>query len=349
MTLKTVAERVGVSSMTVSNAFSRPDQLSAALRETILAAAAELGYAGPDPAARTLARGATGTVGILLSPSLRYAFTDEFSAVFLSAIAEELARSGLALTLLPPEGAGVVIPTRDVAMDGAIVYSCRLGADGLEQLHRRRLPLVHVDQPYDPAAISVNVEDADGARAAAQHLVDLGHRHVGLLVVDGGDLDLDLGEGSHGDRIRGWRAALDPAGVETTTITAPVSSEDEGADAVRALLAGPDLPTALLCFSDALAAGAVHAAQESGLRVPDDLSVVGFDDSPLARRVRPQLTTVRQDAAAKGRTAAAALVEAIARRRAGAEPEITHVVLPTELVIRDSTATPRAPEPAAGR
>ena len=78
MTLKTVAERVGVSSMTVSNAFSRPDQLSAALRERILAVAAELGYVGPDPAARTLARGTTGTVGLLITESLRYAFTDEF-------------------------------------------------------------------------------------------------------------------------------------------------------------------------------------------------------------------------------------------------------------------------------
>jgi DNA-binding LacI/PurR family transcriptional regulator len=115
VTLKTVAERVGVSSMTVSNAFSRPDQLSAALREKILAVAAELGYAGPDPAARTLARGATGTVGILITDSLRYAFTDEFSAEFLTAIAEELARGGLALTLLPPEGVGNVVPTRAVA------------------------------------------------------------------------------------------------------------------------------------------------------------------------------------------------------------------------------------------
>jgi DNA-binding LacI/PurR family transcriptional regulator len=339
VTLKTVAERVGVSSMTVSNAFSRPDQLSAALREKILAAAAELGYAGPDPAARTLARGATGTVGILITDSLRHAFTDEFSAEFLSAIAEELARGGLALTLLPPDGIGDVVPTRDVAMDGAIVYSCRVGADGIEHLRRRRLPLVQVDQPEDPLMTSVKIEDRVGARQAAQHVVDLGHRRVALVGV-GSEADL-LDTGNHLDqRVRGWHDALDPAGIEPVIVYSPLSTEDGGYRAVQPLLTGPDRPTALLCFSDAIAAGAMRAAQDAGLSVPGDLSVVGFDDSPLARRLRPALTTVRQDANAKGRAAAALLIDALARKRNGAEPEITHLVLPTELVVRESTAPP---------
>jgi DNA-binding LacI/PurR family transcriptional regulator len=346
VTLKTVAERVGVSSMTVSNAFSRPDQLSAALREKILAAAAELGYAGPDPAGRTLARGSTGTIGILITDSLRYAFTDEFSAEFLTAIAEELARGGLALTLLPPDGVGNVVPTRDVAMDGAIVYSCSVTGDGLEQLRRRRLPLVQVDQPDDALLSSVKIEDRVGARQAAQHVVDLGHRRIALIGVGS---EADLGGGNHLDhRVHGWRDALDPAGVEPVIVYSPQSTEDGGADAVRPLLIGPDRPTAVLCFSDAVAAGAVRAAQDAGLTVPRDLSVVGYDDSPLARRVRPALTTVRQDAVAKGRITAALLIDALARKRSGAEPEITHVVLPTELVVRDSTTTPPAPGPPVG-
>jgi DNA-binding LacI/PurR family transcriptional regulator len=138
VTLKTVAERVGVSPMTVSNAFSRPDQLSAALREKILATAAELGYVGPDPAARTLARGATGTVGILFHGTPRHALSDEFSALFLAVIAEELGRGGLALTLLPNAGTADVVPVRDVAMDGAIVYSCSPTDGSVEWLRRRR-------------------------------------------------------------------------------------------------------------------------------------------------------------------------------------------------------------------
>ncbi len=345
MTMKTVADRVGVSAMTVSNAYSRPDQLSAALRRRILDAAAELGYVGPDPAARTLARGSTGTVGILITQSLRYAFTDEFSAVFLSAIAEELARGGLALTILPPDsaetsdGKGTVVPTRDVAMDAAIVYSCRIRAEGLGWLRRRGLPLVQVDQPADPAVTSINVDDRGGALAAAQHLVDLGHRKVALLVVDDGDQSGD--EGSHQDRrLLGWRDALGPAGIEPVVVSCAVSAEDPAFAAVADLLAGPDRPTGLLCFSDAMAAGALRAARAAGLDVPGELSIVGFDDSPLALRTDPPLTTVRQDAVEKGRAAAAALIEALEGRRLGREAEIVHVVLPTELVVRGSTGPP---------
>jgi DNA-binding LacI/PurR family transcriptional regulator len=111
---------------------------------------------------------------------------------------------------------------------------------------------------------------------------------------------------------------------------------------VRPLLRGPDRPTAVLCFSDALAVGVVRAIEDAGLRVPDDVSVVGFDDTPLARRVRPALTTVHQDAAGKGRLAAAELAAAVARHRAGEEPVVHRFVLPTELVVRESTAPPPA-------
>src|ERR671939_417373 len=99
VTLQTIADRVGVSRMTVSNAFSRPDQLSEDLRRRILQAAEDLGYVGPDPAARALARGTTGAVGVLLTASLRYAFTDDVAIGFLGAVTEELEPTGLALTL----------------------------------------------------------------------------------------------------------------------------------------------------------------------------------------------------------------------------------------------------------
>jgi DNA-binding LacI/PurR family transcriptional regulator len=352
VTLKTVADRVGVSAMTVSNAFSRPDQLSAALRERILATAAELGYVGPDPAARTLARGATGTVGILLTESPGYAFTDEFSTAFLAAIAEELARTGLALTLLPSGRTGDVIPARDVAMDGALAYSCRPDVDGVDWLRRRRLPLVFVDQQPEPGYTSINVDDRGASVTAAQHVVDLGHRRIALLSVGreaGGD---DPGRNDFlvaRQRLRGWLDVLEPAGIEPVVLRSTVSTQEDGADAVRDLLAGPDRPTAILCFSDALAAGVVRAAEDAGLRVPDDLSVVGYDDSPLSRRMRPALTTVHQDAAEKGRIAAAELAAALARHRAGEESEVHRIVLPTELVVRDSTAPPPAHSIPASR
>ncbi|MCO1653977.1 LacI family DNA-binding transcriptional regulator [Pseudonocardia humida] len=345
MTLKTVADRVGVSAMTVSNAFSRPDQLSAALRERILAVAAELGYVGPDPAARTLARGATGTVGILLTESPQHAFYDEYTIAFLAAITGELARAGLALTLLPSGRAGGVIPARDVAMDGAIAYSCRPGVDGVDWLRKRRLPLVFVDQQPERDHTSINVDDRAAAAAAARHVVDLGHRRVALVTVGRDAPDPREAPSDYmvaRQRMRGWLDVLEPAGIEPVVRRSEYDSPEAGAEALRDLLDGPDRPTAVLCFSDALAAAVVRVAEDAGLRVPADLSVVGFDDTPLARRMRPALTTVHQDAAEKGRLAAAELAAAVARHRAGEEPVVRRLELPTELVVRESTAPPPA-------
>lgn len=347
VTLQTIADRVGVSRMTVSNAFSRPDQLSTTLRERILAAARELGYAGPDPAARALARGTTGAVGIVLTESLRFAFTDLVATSFLGAIAEELAPTGLALTLLPSGGTGDMVPARDVAIDGALIYSCDPTSPAVDWLTRRRLPMVYVDQTPVSDVASVNVEDRAGARAAAQHLVDLGHRRVGVLMsgVHGphGVVDDPAGliDGYPSTQRRlGWFDALDAAGITPRIVRQRNAVRDGSYAAARLLLDTPERPTAVLCFSDALAHGVIEAARDLGLRVPADLSVVGFDDNPLATRIRPALTTVRQDVEVKGRAAAAALRVAIERARTGDAGPVEHVLLPTELVVRDSTAPP---------
>jgi DNA-binding LacI/PurR family transcriptional regulator len=340
VTLKTVAERVGVSPMTVSNAFSRPDQLSAALREKILATAAELGYAGPDPAARTLARGSTGTVGILFHGTPRCALSDEFAALFLAVIAEELGRGGLALTLLPNLGTRDALPVRDVAMDGAIVYSCSAADEHVEWLRRRRIPLVLVDQPPDDRIPSVNVDDRGGAHAAAAHLVELGHRRIALLVPGSEALANPDDWFVPRERLRGWRDVLEPAGITPVLRYVEKTADEPGHAVARALLTGPDRPTAVLAFSDALATNVAHAADELRLRVPADLSVIGFDDSPLARRCTPALTTVRQDVVAKATAAAAELVAAVRARRADDEAPIRHHLLPTELVLRETTAPP---------
>ena len=330
--------------MTVSNAFSRPDQLSPALREKILAAAAELGYAGPDPAARTLARGSTGTVGILFHGTPRHALSDDLAALFLAVVAEELGRDGLALTLLPNLGTRDVEPVRDVAMDGAIIYSCSPVDEHVEWLRRRQLPLVLVDQPPDDRFPSVNVADRAGACAAATHLVEFGHRRIALLAAEG---TRDGTSRANPDdryvpreRLRGWRDALGPAGITPVPRYVERSGGEAAYAAARELLAAPDRPTAVLAFSDTLAADVLRAAADLRLRVPADVSVIGFDDSPLARRLTPALTTVRQDAVAKGSTAAAELVAAIRARRTGDAAPARHHLLATELVLRDTTAPP---------
>jgi DNA-binding LacI/PurR family transcriptional regulator len=350
VTLKTIAERAGVSRMTVSNAFSRPELLTDQLLSRVLAVADELGYVGPDPAARALARGTTGAVGLLLTDSLSEAFGDAVATTFLASVAESLTASGLSLTLLTPGGGPHgVVPARDVAVDGVLVYVCATDSSDVAWAKRRRLPMVGIDREPVEGFAHVNVDDRGGARAAAEHLVDLGHRQVGIMALrkdaSPGILDDPLDARlvySAQQRLLGWHDALSAAGITPTVVGAPF---EEGAahDAATMLLRAAERPTAILCYADLFARATVRAARQLGLGVPDDVSVVGFDDSPLALDVDPPITTVRQDIAVKGTTAVAALTAQLAARRGGTPaPAPEHVVLPTELVVRASTAPPGA-------
>lgn len=336
VTLQDVADVVGVSRMTVSNAFNRPDKLSETLRATILETAAELGYGGPDPSARALARGRAGTVGLLLTDTLGEAFRDPVSTEFLVAVGDALAEQALALTLVSTADERGPLG-RDLPMDGAIVYVCDPERVDLGWLQRRGTPVVTVDQVPTDGVPAVNVDDAGGARAAAQHLLDLGHRRVGILTLtpSGG-----VGNQPAVQRGLGWHEPLAQAGVEPVEVRAAFRPVTAAYDAAHALLDRPDRPTALLCFSDVFAAQAVRAAADLGLRVPEDLSVVGFDDADFAPTFRPALTTVRQRVGDKGRAAVAALTAVID----GAEAE-QRALLPTELVVRESTGP--APDASA--
>jgi DNA-binding LacI/PurR family transcriptional regulator len=322
--------------------------LSAALRDRILSVAEQLGYVGPDPTARALASGTTGAVGLLMSDTLHYTLTDEVAMGFIAAIADELAPTGLALTLLSAAPRDGIIPAREVAIDGALVYSCDATSPAVGWLARRRVPMVYVDQPPASGISSVNIDDRGGARAAAQHVLDLGHRRVGIVTSGfGGEFgvieDPRRASLAYGEtqRMLGWLDALDAARVRPRVVRLPHADPFElGSSAGQTLLAAQKQtrPTAILCFSDAIARGVIHAAEDAGLDVPADLSVVGFDDNPAGRRTRPALTTVRQDVDAKGRAAARALTGAIERAKTQRAGRAKHLVLDTELVVRDSTA-----------
>jgi len=355
VTLQTVADAVGVSRTTVSNAYSRPDQLAPDLRRRILGVAADLGYAGPDPAARSLRRGRAGAVGLLFSEALGYAFTDPAVVLFLQGVAEAGEPASVGLLLLPaPPGAPEAPGVRDAVVDGFLVYSVPDGYPGLRAVLDRRLPTVTVDEPVapgpGPAPGFVGIDDRAGARALAQHLLDLGHRRVGV-VTDRMAPDDRRGRydpGGHREapsrvgreRLAGYADALTAAGVAWPGV--PIVEEfpntvAAGRAAASALLDVADPPTAILAITDQLALGVLVAARERGLRVPEDLSVTGFDDVPAAAHADPPLTTVRQPLVEKGRAAARLLLDLIAER------PTRHVDLPADLVVRASTAPPRSP------
>ena len=191
--------------------------------------------------------------------------------------------------------------------------------------------MVAIDHDARDGVAEVHVDDRGGARLAAEHLLTLGHRRLGVVTLE---TKPDAENYPARERMLGWQDAFAEAGVTPIVVTTPYQPARAAYDAALQLLDRPDRPTGVVCFSDAFALATIRAAESLGLRVPDDLSVVGFDDSVLAAGSRPPLTTVHQEVAAKGRAA----VDAIAGLLDGRRPE--PVMLPTTLVVRGSTASP---------
>ncbi len=340
-TLATIAEAVGVSRMTVSNAFNRPDQLSAELRERVLAAAAELGYSGPNPVARTLSRGETGSIGLVLDYALTRAFTDPATVGFLQGVAAGCEDRAVGLSLVPKiEGRDAAL-VQSALVDGFVLYCTPEDDPRHRAVVERRLPYVLVDYDPGPGRRSVNIDDRGAARDTAEHLTALGHRDFGIVLPyakPGTAAAAEAAAARHVDsnRLAGWREALASAGVDWARVpvgTAGGSDRATGREAAAPLLDRADRPTAILALSDELALGVIDAARSRGISVPAQLSVCGFDDVPEAALSSPPLTTVRQPHDRKGTEAVRLLLEA------EGSPAVQ---LPAELVVRASSGP--APE-----
>jgi DNA-binding LacI/PurR family transcriptional regulator len=338
--LRDVAERAGVSVGSASQAFGRPELVSDEVRERVLAAAEELGYPGPDPAARRLRTGRAGAIGLIFSERLAYQFTDPASPPFLRGVSLAIQKAPTGLLLIPDsrqrdEAARLV---REAVVDGFIVYSVPQNDPRVEAALARRLPVVTVDQPRGAETPFVGIDDRAAARSAAEHVRGLGHERVAVLsfvttLEPGSTLQLDITV----ERLAGYEEGLGEAWNPALVRTCRPNAPEPARAATLELLREPSPPTAILAMSDILAFGALEAAGELGVPVPSKLSVVGFDDTPGAAQATPPLTTVAQPHEEKGRLAAEQLIDAIER---GGSGEPTRTLLPTELVVRDSTAPP---------
>lgn len=350
-TLADVASAVGVSRTTVSNAYNRPDQLSPTLRDRILAAAAELGYPGPDPVARGLRRGRTGMVGLVYDQPLSYLFTDPAILLFVGGMASVWDDAGVSLALLPrlrAEDAGASV-LAGAAVDGFVSICNVSGDDRRAALATRRLPFVVVDGGTAGGACHVRIDDRGASADATRHLVALGHRRLAVAALPrapgaaGGSVVADHQGTVHytlmAARLAGIRDAIVEAGILWEEIPVMAADDDqgprhEGRRIGGDLLDGPEPPTGVVAMSDELAAGVLDAAAARGVAVPGQLSVVGFDDTPTASSTAPPLTTVHQPLATKGEAAARLMLE-------GAP--VKELVFPTELAVRASTGP--APRP----
>jgi DNA-binding LacI/PurR family transcriptional regulator len=334
-TLATVAAAAGVSRMTVSNAFNHPDRVTPALRAKVLAAAEDLGYAGPDPVARTLSRGETGAFGVVYDFPLTTSLTDPASVQLLHGIASVCEERELGLSLVPRTPDRDPRLVRTALVDGFVLYALTEADPRLQAVRDRGLPFVHVDHPAGRDVV-VNIDDRAAARAMAEHLLGLGHRRFAIVLGHEG-AEQTAAEASAGwravrERMAGWRDAIEAAGIDFGTVEVtggPGFDRDTGRVAAGRLLDRADRPTAVLVIGDVLALGVLDAAAQRGVPVPGELSVAGFDDIAEAATSTPPLTTVRQPLAEKGAAAVRLLLDDV--RSPHTE------LLPTELVIRSST------------
>ncbi|WP_033373915.1 substrate-binding domain-containing protein [Glaciibacter superstes] len=339
--LAAVARRAGVSPSTASLAFSGSGPVSDATRERVFAAARELDYAGPDPRAQSLRRGRSGIVGVVVEERVREAFRDPIKIAMLDGIAESIAPLDAGLLLLTDTGDGAV-SIENAPMDAVVLIGCspRLG-HSVEVLAQRRIPMVAIEGDAGDGMPQISLDNRVATRVAAQHLKDLGHTSVAMVTLpldperSSGALTAAAEAASTSDtassRLAGARDVFPSIGGRI----AAASFIEEGLEAGRVLLSASARPTAILAQSDLLAAGVIRAAEEAGLRVPEDLSVIGFDGVRVDG-LAYDLTTLVQPAAAKGRAAG----EAIIRMLDGGTPE--SVAFTSEFHLGATTAPPPA-------
>ena len=346
VTLADVAASCGVSRMTVSNAYNRPDQLSAELRRQVLAMADQLGYGGPSAAGRALKRGRNDVLGVLLTEALPYAFGDPGTVSFLHGVTAATAAAGLALQLIPAAAGTAQRLVRDAAVDGLIAHSPADDDPALAAALRRRLPTVVSGGPAGAGADCVTINNHAAAAGAARYLLGLGHRRIGIVTwrlhADGhtGWASQARQDSARYEvfrlRLQGFQHATAAAGMPAPAVRVweqPGHSVADGCAAGHALLGLPagERPTAVLASTDVLALGVLQAARERGLDVPGDLSVTGFDDIEEAGRALPPLTTVHQPLYQQGQDCA---------RRLIAPGTATRLLHPTRLIVRASTGPP---------
>jgi LacI family transcriptional regulator, galactose operon repressor len=332
-TIREIAELAGVSIATVSRVVNGRGDVAPETRELVQRIVRERGYLA-NRSARGLSRGRTGLIGATV-PMLHPLY---FSHI-LSGAAEALYEQDMRLVLCPTmhehdREASLLERLMHGTTDGAVVILPEETSDELEELlnHGYRFVVIDPLVPLNERIPAVSAANTAGAAQAMQHLLRLGHRRIGAITGPAG------GNASVFRR-RGYYATLAEAGIAPDP---EIELEGDfriasGIEATLRLLDLPEPPTAIFCFNDNMAIGALRAARSRGVRVPEELSIVGFDDLEEAEIVSPPLTTVRQPLAEMGRIA----VSLLTRLLEGQSLEALHVELATRLVVRESTAPPR--------
>lgn len=322
-TIADVAREAGVSPSTASVVFSGKTPVSETTRRRVLDAATALGYAGPDPRAASLRRGRSGIVGVVFEEHLGTAFLDPVKTLVMDGLADAVAPLGAGLLLLrdqEPSGGGPSLTSAPI--DAAVLIGCSgLLRQSLDAVKARGIPVVVIEGDAGDDVPRIGLDNREAQRQAASHLRALGHRDVAVVTLpartgwERGWLSDDTAIAIDVTRDR-LAAAMDVF-PDAPAYAAAGSFIDEGLAAGRVLFADPARrPTGVIAQSDLLAAGVIRAAEEAGLRVPDDVSVTGFDGIVVDGLAPYELTTLVQPATDKGRAAGAAVAAMLEGRPA---------------------------------
>ena len=307
--MKNVAEKAGVSVTTVSHVINETRLVSNDLRQRVLTAMKELGYQ-PNALARSLRRKETNTIGVIMPDS-----ANPFFAEVARGIEDASFEQGYSVIICNSDGdlkkellhANVLVEKQ---MDGIILFATGKSINQVQMLQGRNIPIVTVDREVPDAVVDVVLTDnMQGGELATRHLLDLGHRRVACIT---GSLDLPLSV----ERVTGYRKALLEHGiaVDEALIMEGDFHYESGYRATLQFLALDPPPSAIFACNDPMAIGAISAIAESGKRVPDDISIVGFDDVSLASFANPPLTTIVQSKYEMGVIATKMLLERVRDR-----------------------------------
>lgn len=326
-TLEDVAAQAGVSRATASRVVNADPRVGRLARDAVEAAVTQLGYR-PNRAARSLVSQDAESIAVVVPEAEDRVFADPFFASMLAAITQRLSDSPVQVLLAmgqPGQSQKIERYLRGGYTDGAIVVSHHQEDSIWKVLRQTRLPAVYVGRPYagEVGIPYVDVNNRAGAALAAEHLIAQGRRRIAMIT---GALDMAAGA----DRLQGWCEVLRSASVSDDLVERGDFSAGSGAAAMERLLRrAPDLD-AVFIASDLMAVPAVHVLQEKGLRVPQDVAVVGFDDTPAAQLTRPPLTTVVNPVAAMAARAVDMLLRLLQ------DEPVESVILETQLVCRAS-------------
>ncbi|BFT29590.1 LacI family DNA-binding transcriptional regulator [Alteromonas sp. D210916BOD_24] len=330
LTLKDVAEQLGVSTATISNAFNRPDQLSQRKREEILAQCKKIGYSGPNKAAQILRKGTSNIVALVLADSISYMVSDPVASTFIKGVSSALKKQGKHLLLYAGDSSSIL----DVVdfVDGFICYGAPRNAALVGELALSSKPVVTVDFDIENKP-SVNIDNEEAAFEVASYALNEGDNVaiLGLRLINSPSTCriydnplIDVESSISHRRLDGYLRAAEHKDVTISNEQIwhlPESERSFAKQAAREVLTSSPRPDVVLCMSDIIALELLHMALELGIKVPEEIKITGFDGIEEAERARPRLTTVCQSSTEKGIRAANELIEQLGE----------NIVLPFEI------------------